>query len=194
MRLFRVVAFMLLVTGLSFGQEWGEYVNPDELFVVAFPGQPAVRDMTFKSELEKDLPAKVFTAQSGPSRYSITVVNYKDAEVGDVRGSVAWAAWQIRKRGGEIQHDAFNANDRIEGHQLHILNRDKTRTLVAIHTYARRLYILEATTPADYPPGADFQQSLVILDAKGARVRYDLDEDGNRTVRVPSTSYVAGQD
>ena len=194
MRFFRVAAFMLLMAGVSFGQDWAEYINRDELFVVAFPGQPAVREITFKSELEKDLPAKVFTAQAGPSRYTITVVNYKDAEVGDVRGSVAWAAWQIRKRGGEIQHDAFNANDRIEGHQLHILNPDKTRTLVAIHTYARRMYILEATTPADYPPGADFQQSLVILDAKGDRVRYDLDEDGNRTVRVPSTSYVAGQD
>jgi hypothetical protein len=194
MRLFRVVAFMLLVTGLSFGQEWGEYLNRDEMFVVAFPGQPAVRDIVFKSELEKDLPAKVFTAQSGPSHYKITVVDYKDAEVGDVRGSVAWAAWQIRKRGGEIQHDGFNANDRIEGHQLHILNPDKTRTLVAIHQYARRLYILEATTPADYPPGADFQQSLVILDAEGKKVRYDLDEDGNRTKRVPAETYVTGAD
>ena len=194
MRLFRVVAFILVVTGLSFGQEWGEYVNRDEKFVVIFPGQPAVRDITFKSEEDKDLPAKVFTAQSGQSHYKITVVNYKDAEVGDVRGSVAWAAWQIRKRGGDVQQDSFNANDRIEGHQLHIVYPDKTRTLVAIHQYARRLYILEATTPVDYPPAADFQQSLVILDAKGARVRYDLDEDGNRTVRVPSTSYVAGQD
>jgi hypothetical protein len=194
MRLFQVVAFVLLVTGTCFGQEWGEYVNRDEMFVVAFPGQPTVQNMTFKSELEKDLPAKVFNAQAGPSRYKITVVNYKDAEVGDVRGSVAWAAWLIRKRGGDIQHDGFNANDRIEGHQLHVLNPDKTRTLVAIHQYARRLYILEATTPADYPPGADFQQSLVILDGEGKRVRYDLDEDGNRTKRVPSEAYVPGAD
>jgi hypothetical protein len=185
---------MLLFAGFSFGQDWAEYINRGELFVVAFPGQPAVRDIVFKSELEKDLPAKVFTAQSGPSRYSITVVNYKDAEVGDVRGSVAWAAWLIRKRGGQVQHDGFNANDRIEGHQLHILNPDNTRTLVAIHTYARRMYILEATTPADYPPGADFQQSLVILDAEGKRVRYDLDADGNRTKRVPSEAYVPGAD
>ena len=193
MPLFRVAAFMLLLSGLSFGQ-WFEYVNRDEMFVVNFPGQPAVRDITFRSELEKDLPAKVFTAQSGPSHYTITVVDYKDAAVGDVRGSVAWSAWAFRKRGGEVQHDGFNANDRIEGHQLHILNPDKSRTLVAIHQYARRLYILEATTPADYPPGAEFQQSLVILDAEGARVRYDLDDFGNRTVRVPSTSYVPGED
>jgi hypothetical protein len=183
---------MLLFAGISFGQDWGEYINREDLFAVIFPGQPAVRSITFKSELEKDLPAKVYSAQAGPSRYAITVVNYKDAEVGDVRGSVAWAAWQLRKRGGEVQHDGFNANDRIEGHQLHILNPDKTRTLVAIHQYARRLYILEATTPADYPPGADFQQSLVILDPQGVRVRYELDKDGNRTTRVPGEAYVPG--
>jgi hypothetical protein len=194
MNLLRIAASLLLFTGLSFGQEWGEYINRAELFAVNFPGQPAVRDITFKSEFEKDLPAKVYTAQSGPVRYSITVVNYKDAEVGDVRGSVAWAAWQIRKRGGQIQHDGFNANDRIEGHQLHIMNPDNTRTLVAIHQYARRLYVLEATSPADYPPGADFQQSLVILDPEGKRVRYELDKDGNRTTRVPSEAYVAGAD
>ena len=194
MRLFRVAALMLLVTGVSFGQEWGEYVNRPEKFVVVFPGQPMIQDTTFESEFELALPAKVFSAQSGPSQYKITVVDYKDAEVGDVRGSVAWAAWQIRKRGGEITHDGFNANDRIEGHQLHIVNNNNTRTLVAIHQYARRLYILEATTPADYPPGAEFQQSLVILDEKGERVRYDLDEWGNRTERVPSTSYVPGED
>jgi len=192
MRLMRVAALVLVCSGLSFGQEWAEYLNKEDRFVVIFPGQPNVQSITFKSEFEKDLPAKVYSAQAGPSKYVITVVDYKDAEVGDVRGSVAWAAWQIRKRGGEIQHDGFNANDRIEGHQLHILNRDNTRTLVAIHAYARKLYILEATTPADYPPGADFQQSLVILDGEGKRVRYELDKDGNRTTRVPAEAYVPG--
>jgi hypothetical protein len=185
---------MLLVSAFSFGQEWGEYVNREEMFVVVFPGQPMIQNTTFESEFEIQLPAKVFSAKSGPSSYKITVVDYKDAEVGDVRGSVAWAAWQIRKKGGEITHDGFNANDRIEGHQLHIVNPNGTRSLYALHQYARRLYILEATTPVDYPPGAEFQQSLVILDDKGERVRYDLDEWGNRTKRVPSTSYVAGQD
>jgi len=185
---------MLLFAGLSFGQEWAEYMNQAEMFVVGFPGQPAVRDMTYKSEFNKDLPSKVFSAQAGQSRYSITVVNYKDATVGDYRGSVAWAAWAFRKRGGEVQHDGFNANDRIEGHQLHILNQDRSRTLVAIHAHARRLYILEATTPPDYPPGADFQQSLVILDPEGKRVRYEIDNDGNRTTRVPADAYVPGAD
>ena len=194
MRLFRVVAVMAVMTGLCFAQEWGEYVNREDKFVVIFPGQPNIQSTTFKSGEDLELPAKVYTASSGPTHYKITVVNYKDAPVLEVRGAVAWAAWQIRKRGGDIQYDGFNDNDRIGGIQLHIVYPNGTRLLAAIHQYARRLYILEATTPADYPPAADFQQSLVILDDQGERVRYDLDDDGNWSKRVPSTSYVAGQD
>jgi hypothetical protein len=32
----------------------------------------------------------------------------------------------------------------------------------------------------------------VILDPEGKRVRYDIDNDGNRTKRVPSEAYVPG--
>ena len=194
MRLFQVVGLMMIVTGLCFAQDWGEYVDREEKFVVIFPGKPNIQNITVKSPEGLDLPAKVYTANSGPTQYKITVVNYKDAAVLEVRGSVAWAAWQIRKRGGDVQFDGFNDNDRVGGIQLHIVYPNNTRMLAAIHQHARRLYIVEATTPADYPPAADFQQSLVILDEKGERVRYDLDEDGNWTGRVPSTSYVAGQD
>lgn len=194
MRLVRVFACMLLVTGVCFGQEWINYVNRADRFVVNFPGQPQVKDSTFKSEYGRTLPAHVYTAHAGPVSYSVTVVDYKDAEVVDVRGAIDWAAWQIRKRGGDITIDAFAQTDRIEGHQMHIINADKTRTLVQIHQYARRLYILEANAPLDYPPPIDFQQSLVILDAQGTRVRFDLDKDGNRAKRVPGESYVAGAD
>jgi hypothetical protein len=184
MRLFGVAALMLLVAGVSSAQEWFEYVNRDDLFVINFPGQPDIQETTYKSEFGLDLPARVYTAQSGPSRYKITVVDYKDAEVGDLRGSVAWASWEIRKRGGDITHDGFNQNDRIEGHQLHVVYPDNTRLLTAIHQHARRLYIVEGTAPVDYPPPAEFQQTLVIIDSQGTRVRYDLDENGNRTNRV----------
>lgn len=189
MRLFGVAALMLLFTGVSAAQDWFEYINRDDLFVINFPAQPNIQETTYESEFGLDLPARVYTVQSGPSRYKITVVNYMDAEVGDLRGSVAWAAWEIRKRGGDIQHDGFNANDRIEGHQLHVLYPDNTRLLVAIHQYARRLYIVEATTPADGTPGAEFQQTLVIIDPQGMRVRYELDDDGDRIERIDSDIY-----
>ena len=186
MRLIRLIpaAFILLGAAPSFAQDWIEYVDREERFQVNFPGQPTVKDTTYKSEYGKTLPAKVYTVRVGLRSYSMTVVNYKDAAVTDVRGSIAWEAWNFRKRGGQVTYDAYTQTDRIEGHQLQITNADKSRTFVAIHQHGRRLYIMEATAPASDPPPADFQQSLSILDEQGIRIRYNIDADGNRT-RVP---------
>jgi hypothetical protein len=161
-----------------------EYVERAERFSVNLPGNPAVQNTTYKSEDGGTLPARVYTAQEGPGRYSVTVVNYMGAEPTVIRGSIAYAAWNFRKRGGEVTYDAFAQVDRIEGHQLQITNADKSRTFVAIHLHARRLYILEATVPPGSPPPGHFQQSLSILDETGKSIRYELDADGNRTTRV----------
>jgi len=99
-------------------------------------------------------------------------------------GSVAWEAWNFRKRGGEITYDAFAQVDSMDGHQLHITNPDKSLTVVGIYLHARRLYILEADVPPDTPGAVHFQQSLIILDEDGKRIRYELDADGNRLFRI----------
>ena len=177
-------ALTLFIAWPSFAQDWIDFVDRTEKFAVNFPGNPAVKETTYLSEDGKTLPAKVYTAQEGDNRYSATVVNLTILEPTFVRGSIAYAAWNFRKRGGEVTYDAFAQVDRIEGHQLQITNRDKSRTFVAIHLHARRLYILEATVPPGWPPPGDFQQSLSILDDEGKRIRYNLDADGNRTTRA----------
>jgi hypothetical protein len=186
MRLIQVSATIsiLCIAGPSRAQDWIEYVDRAERFGVSLPGQPTVASSTYVSEDGKNLPARVYTTQDGPSRYSVSVVNYADADVRVVRGSIAHAAWNFRKRGGEITYDAFAQVDRIEGHQLYITNPDRSRTFVAIHLHARRLYILEATVPPGSPFPGLFQQSLTILDAQGNRIRYELDACGNRTTRI----------
>lgn len=186
MRLVRLVAaaLVLFASGPSFAQGWIEYVSRADFFSVNFPGEPQVQNITYPSEYDAIFPARVYTYADGPNRYSVTVVDYTGADVTVVQGSIAYAAWNFRKRGGEVTYDAFAQVDRIEGHQLQITNGDKSRTFVAIHLHARRLYILEATVPQGSPPPGQFQQSLVILDEEGKRIRYGLDADGNRTTRV----------
>ena len=187
MRLIRVMptALILLVSGSSaFAQEWIEYVDRKEFFQINFPGQPTVKDIKYKSENGEELPAKVYTAKGGPATYSITVVNYKGAEGGDYRGATAWAAWNFRKRGGEVTYDAYAQTDRIIGHQLQITNKDGSRSYIGIHPNMRRLYIMEAAAPADYPPPSDFPQTLSVLDDQGNRIRYNLDDEGNRVGRA----------
>ena len=166
-------------------QEWIEYTDRAERFMINFPGTPVIRDATWESQRDDDLPARVYTAQTGQQRYTLTVVNLaKIVQPSDVKGSVAWAAWQFRRRGGEITYDAYAQSDRIEGHELHITNRDRTQTFAAIYMLARRMYILEATVPPNSPGAVHFLQSLLVLDEKGERIRYEIDSDGNRTRRT----------
>ena len=186
MRLSRIIpaALILLVWGSSaFAQEWIEYVDRKEFFQINFPGQPTVKDISYKTESGETVPAKVYTAKEGPATYTLTVVNYKNAEGGDYRGSTAWAAWNFRKRGGVVTYDAYAQTDRIIGHQLQITNPDKSRSYIGIHPNARRLYIMEAAAPPDYPPPSDFPQTISLLDEQGRRIRYELDDEGNRVGR-----------
>lgn len=177
-------ALLLVIATPVFAQEWVEFVDRIERFHLNFPGQPEVKDSTYVGADGTVLPARVYTVLKGPQRYSMTVVNYTGADVSMVQGSIAFAAWNFRKRGGEITYDAFAQVDRIDGHQLQITNADKSRTFVAIHLHQRRLYIMDATVPPGAPPPLQFQQSLEIIDENGERIRYGLDDDGNRTGRV----------
>lgn len=140
-----------------------------------------IEEISYHSEYHVELPAKVYTAADADVSYKVVVVNYEGAQVVDVRGAIAYAAWNFRRRGGEITFDAYAQVDRIEGHQLQITNPDLSRTYVAIHLHKSRLYILEATAPEGTPPPGHFQQSLSILDENGDRIRYNLDADGVRT-------------
>jgi hypothetical protein len=184
MRLIRLVSagLVLLVSTPAFVQEWIEYVDRKEFFQINFPGQPTVTDSQWVAESGAMVPAKVYTAKEGPATYVLTVVNFKDAEANDYRGSTAWAAWQFRKR-GQVTFDAYQQTDRIAGIQLQLTNPDKSRSYIAIHPHARRLYIMEATAPPDYPPPSDFPQTISILDEQGHRIRYELDDEGNRVGR-----------
>jgi hypothetical protein len=76
---FTVTAFFLFAPGSSLAQEWIEYSNRADRFFINFPSQPTAQDISWKSEYEAQFPARVHTAQQGPSRYSITVVDYTNA-------------------------------------------------------------------------------------------------------------------
>ncbi len=186
MNLIRLISavLILLTAGPSFAQEWIEYIDREEHFQINFPGQPTVEDSSYESEHGEAIPARVYTAKEGPATYILTVVNYTDAEANDWRGSQIWAAWQMRKRGGEVTLETYAQTDRISGIQLQITNPDQTRSYIGIHPHMRRLYIMEASAPQDYPPPSDFPQTISILDDQGRAIRYDLDDEGNRVGRV----------
>ena len=181
-----------------------EYVHRADRFAITFPATPEVEETTRQSAHGVIFPARIYAAQSGATHYSLTLVDYTEAEtrhrerpdqtdassgqnfwVMDVRASIAYAAQSIRERvhdaGGEITYEGWADIDKIEGHQMQVTNADQSRTYIAIHLNDRRLYILESTAPQGYPPVAWFQQSLQFLNEDGKRIRYTFDPDGQRT-------------
>ncbi|HVH28231.1 MAG TPA: DUF6152 family protein [Vicinamibacterales bacterium] len=67
-------AFMLFVSGPAFAQDWIEYTSTADFFTVNFPSEPKVEETTYRSEYGYDLPARVYRAEAGQSRYSATIV------------------------------------------------------------------------------------------------------------------------
>jgi hypothetical protein len=188
MRLVSCVAAVsvLAVSVPALAEEWIEYADRAERFMVNLPGKPTVRETMYEPQRGPMLPGRLYTVLDGPRRYTVTVINYAKAGVNDVPHAVAWEAWNYRKRGGEITLDSFANVDRISGHHLHIKHADKTVSYVGIFLHARRLYVLEARVPPNSPGALLFLQSLYILDEQGKRIRYAIDADGNRTTRLPN--------
>jgi len=194
------VLILQLLAASAFGQNWLEYINRGDRFIVNFPGTPEISTTTHISAFAVTYPARVYSVEKGASRYAMTVVDYTEAvrrhrertdgteanagstvPTMDVRASVAHAANGFRTRGGTVTYDAWLDIDKVEGHQLQITNPDQSRSFIAILLNAARLYILEATVPRGYPPPVLFQSSLGFLDENGRRIRYQVDADGQRT-------------
>ena len=189
-------ALILLAAGPSFAQEWIQYASKLDLFGVNFPSEPKVQNTTYATEFGINLPSRIYSAESGASRYSVTVVDYADAQKihsaradecrkkggesdlcqnewrGDVQGSIVNAAWRFFQRNGKVTYYAWAVTDNVEGQRVQLTNPDGSRTFAAIYRHGTRLYTLEGTVPKGAPAPGLFQQSLMWLDEEGKPVRY----------------------
>ena len=200
MRILISTALALSISGSLFAQEWIEFASREDRFTCNFPSQPKVTEITYRSQHEADLPARVYSAMQGQSRYSVTVVDYGQAQriltekakscpagaepclggpgdVGhwkaDVRGAMSYAAWQLMQRDARLTLFVWGVVDQVEGNQLQLTNNtDKSRTFAGIYMHENKLYIIEGTVPPGYPEPGFFQQSLGWLDENGVGLRY----------------------
>ena len=196
------LALSVSVSVPAFAQEWTEFVSREDRFTITFPAQPTVTETTYKSQFGADLPARVYQAQQGQSRFVATVVDYRNIESilaekakscppgaetcrgggtstgpgyswADRAGAVIHATWQFMQRDAKVTHYMWNFIDLVEGHQLQLTNnKDKSRTFVAIYMHDNRLYITEGTVPDGEPEPGLFQQSLGFVDKDGNGIRY----------------------
>jgi len=182
---------MLLSARPVLAQSWAEYENRIDRFAVPAPGQPKVETITWDSEYGARFPGRVYTWAQGRTRYSVTVIDYSDAErihsevnhiayrggpgywTIDIMGSIDYAATRYRQKPGvKVTYDAWHYIERVTGHELQLTNPDDSRSYVGIYLHENRLYILDATAAKDEVPPIIFQQSFGFLDAEGKPVQY----------------------
>ncbi len=192
-----VTALTLFMSVPAFAQDWTEYVSKQDFFSISFPGQPKVQEITYPTEYRITLPGRVHSNEGPRGRFSVTVVDYRDAlqlhvemnkkcaaAGGDgdscqndgpeeVRGALVFASWNYIKRDGKVTHYGHYNSDRVEGHEIHLTNPDGSRTFAAIHMHENRLYILDATVPRREPAPGLFQVSVRFLDNEFRPVRYE---------------------
>ena len=74
------MAAALFISAPIFAQEWVEFASREDRFTCLFPTQPMVTETTYLSQHEANLPARIYSASQGQSRYSVTVVDYTQAQ------------------------------------------------------------------------------------------------------------------
>src|SRR5262245_65962648 len=152
----RVITFLLALlvafAGTSAAQEWDEFTSLQDGFRINFPGQPRVMATTWKSQLNFVLPARVYSAEKGAERYSVTVVEYSSIEqqgiersktcppgnancranapsaLGagyakhDERGAIVYATFKLLQRDAKLNFLAWEWQDMVEGHLIQLTN------------------------------------------------------------------------
>ena len=146
------LALLLSMAWPAAAQEWDEYVNIADGFKINFPGTPTVTETTWKSQLNYTLPARIYTAQKGNERYSVTVVDYspieqmgieraKTCETGnancrgnagpalgagyarhDERGAIMYATFKLLQRDAKLNYLAWEWMDLVEGNLVQLTN------------------------------------------------------------------------
>ena len=83
-----VAALLVISPGYAFaqaqsifapGQEATDYVSRTDYFSVNFPTAPTIQEITYPTEYRITLPGRVYSSNAGRNRYSVTVIDYRDA-------------------------------------------------------------------------------------------------------------------
>ena len=75
-----IAVTVVLMAIPAFAQEWMEYTSRVDRFTVNIPGEPKVQQIMWPSEYGATFPGRVYTVEQGAARYSMTVIDYTDAE------------------------------------------------------------------------------------------------------------------
>jgi len=201
MRLIPLILVALIVAAPASAQDWQTVTLVEDGFRSNYPGDPTVESISYETEFRLSLPGRVYHAADALGSYSTTVVDYRDAErLHNERSAKCLTANGANQQDGDtcqndfvmevagamdhaiahfLEHDGVKVTqygsyflDLVSGRMLQLTNSDRSRTYVAVHQHAGRLYIQEATVPAGMPEPILFLQSLAWVNDQGQAIRY----------------------
>lgn len=147
-----VFALLLSIPLSAAAQEWDEYTSLQDGFRLNFPGTPRITTTSWTSQLNYVLPARVYVAEKGKERYSVTVVDYSSIEqqgverakscppgnancranapeaLGagyarhDERGAIVYATFKLLQRDATLNYLAWEWQDLVEGNIIQLTN------------------------------------------------------------------------
>ena len=90
----------------------------------------------------------------------------------EIRGALVYATAKYLQRDAKLTHYLWNWMDLVEGHEIHLVNADQSKTMAFVAMRENKLYMMEGTVPKGYPEPGLFYQSLGWVDKDGNGVRY----------------------
>ncbi len=181
MRLTPLISATLAIAVASplFAQEWIEFASREDRFTCNFPTQPKVTETTYRSLHEADLPARIYSASQGQSRYSVTVIDYTQAQriltekakscpagaepclggpgdeghwKADIRGAIDYASWQLMQRDAKLTLFVWGVVDMVEGRRrvTRSPGYSSNRWVGSMRTASG--FVISPTTPMDSHP------------------------------------------
>jgi len=183
------IAALLVVAGVSsaLAQQRPEdtseqfYISCQNRFAIIFPdrGRPMVRDITYASRTGTNLPARQFYVERAGNRYSVTVVRFTTGPAVD-EASIDFAAQNLRKLGDVRFAAAGDYDPGFPGRQLNIFQPNNRQLRASVYMADHHLVITEANAPVGDLFAIQFEQSITIIDDKGA----DFDTNPPDPVRI----------
>ena len=166
-------AIAFLLSGSAHAQQWIEFEDRVWGVAINFPHEPVAKDIEYTTYYERIVPARVYSAEQGTRRYSLTAVSFS-GDPTDSLTAVMHAAEAIRAK-GESTYYAFHNLDGIPGLVISVTDPEGRLIQACVYFVDQRLYIAEGSVAAGNPPPSNFQQTISIFDPAGHRIILDDD-------------------
>lgn len=175
MRILGILAagFTMIMSGSVAAQGWIDFEDRAWGVSINFPHEPMGEDIEYTSYYQREVPARVYSAEEGTGRYVLTIVSF----AGDQTDSLTaqWHASEAIRAKGEVTYFGFQDLDGIPGLLISVTEPDGRLIQACVYFVAQSLYIAEGSVAAGNPPPSNFQQSINIIDPHGERIILDSD-------------------